>query len=307
MGNTTDDIFRHAFISVLAFGILGNILVIISILKQKRLFKHNYYFLVLHLAICDLGCCILLFLREKAFNLVSIFHSFITYCLVENTPEFFVVAGVYMMLIIAALRYRATVHPLKPKISRRKLKIVCSLGYILGLTAGYGLVLPACFLSSDDAWRTYFSYYLAYSVICFLIFPAVFMAMVYYKIGRALIKQNKQMKRVCSNAVKSRYVRNRRTFLVCLGTVLCFALSNVLSTVNASTVITGKQRISVWFYSLGAALRAAGWHAVNPIIYGMFDKKMLTFWKLCSSREWKQQENQASTASQGWLEKTLLL
>jgi hypothetical protein len=32
-----------------------------------------------------------------------------------------------MMLIISVLRYRATVHPLKADVSRRKLKVVCGL------------------------------------------------------------------------------------------------------------------------------------------------------------------------------------
>jgi hypothetical protein len=49
-----------------------------------------------------------------------------------------------MMLIISVLRYRATVHPLKPAISRRKLKVVCGLVYIVGFIAGYGTRLPSC-------------------------------------------------------------------------------------------------------------------------------------------------------------------
>ena len=44
-----------------------------------------------------------------------------------------------MMLIISVLRYRAAVHPLKPK-------IVCGSGYILGVIAGYGQRAPLCFI-----------------------------------------------------------------------------------------------------------------------------------------------------------------
>ena len=51
----------------------------------------------------------------------------------------FQVAGIGMMLIISVLRYRATVHPLKPAISRRKLKVVSGLLYIVGFIAGYVL------------------------------------------------------------------------------------------------------------------------------------------------------------------------
>ena len=61
-------------------------------------------------------------------------------------------AGVYMMLIISMLRYCATVHPLKPNISRRKLKIVCGLGYIFGLIVGYRATFSLCIIKRNDAW-----------------------------------------------------------------------------------------------------------------------------------------------------------
>ena len=283
MGKTAESIFSYGFISVLAIGILGNILVIISILKQKKLLKKNYYLLVLHLAICDLGFCIILFLIDIIFNPVQICS--VTFCWTVTILGLSLFAGVCMMLIIAVLRYRATVHPLKPDISRRKLKTVFSLSYILGLIAGCGSVLPLCVMTSADARMKYSLYYHGYATFCFYLFSTVFMAVVYYKIGRALIKQNKHIKRVCSNAVKSRYVRNRRTFLVCLGTVLCFAVSTVFFTVYFPTEIFAKHNLPVWFWHLCRVLRVAGAHAINPLIYGVFDKKLLAFWKLCSNRK----------------------
>ena len=59
MGTTMYDLYRYFFVVVFVFGILGNILVIISILRQKKVMKNNYYFLVLHLAMCDLGAVII--------------------------------------------------------------------------------------------------------------------------------------------------------------------------------------------------------------------------------------------------------
>ena len=98
------------------------------------------------------------------------------------------------------------------------------------------------------------------------------------------MKQNKRIKRVCSNAVKSRYVQNRRTFLVSFGSVLCFGVSSVLYTVFFPKVIIGKQYLPFWFYFVGRVLCVAGSHAMNPFIY-ILNKKRITFWKLCSS--WK--------------------
>jgi hypothetical protein len=41
----------------------------------------------------------------------------------------------------------------------------------------------------------------------------------------------------------------------------------------------------VWFWYLAANMRVAGCHAANPFIYGILDKKLLTFWKLCRKKK----------------------
>ena len=104
------------------------------------------------------------------------------------------------MLIISLLRYRATVHPLKPAISRRKLKVVCGLVYLVGLIAGCGIHLPLCFIKTNAVYVAYLKFNLAFLMFFGFFVPAVFMAVVYYKISRSLIKQNKHIKRVCSDA-----------------------------------------------------------------------------------------------------------
>jgi hypothetical protein len=67
------------------------------------------------------------------------------------------------------------------------------------------------------------------------------MAVVYYKIGQALAKQNKYMKNACSNPGKRsapgssfsilKFIQNRRAFLVCLITVLFYAIGNIPMTI----------------------------------------------------------------------------
>ena len=104
-----------------------------------------------------------------------------------------------MMLIISLLRYRATVHPLKPDVSRRKLNVVCGLMYIVGFITGYGTGLPLCFMQWNDVAIFYDKVLSGYAISCFYFFPTMFMAVVYYKIGRELIKQKRYMKSVCSN------------------------------------------------------------------------------------------------------------
>ena len=304
--------FPHAAVTyfgfaVLVFGICGNTLVIISILRQRRLLRNNYYFLVFHLAICDLVWLLVNFV----INVNSTFaesllydYSVITCLFVRSVTYVFQVAGIGMMLMISVLRYRATVHPLKPAISRRKLKVVCGLVYIVGFIAGYGPAMPVCFMHWNDVLIGYGNIHIAYLISCFYFFPTTFMAVVYYKICRELIKQNRYMKSVCSNPVRRstpstsfsilRYIRHRRTFLVCLSTVLCYGLGNIPMSVWFILYIAGGYNqvlLYVYTYEIGSILRIAGSHSVNPLIYGILDKKLLTFWKLCRKKKRRPQEN----------------
>ena len=208
MEKTEDDAFGYSYTVVVIFGILGNILVILSILRQKKnMLKNDYYFLVLYLAICDLaGLIIFVFFILDIFWLEEPLsdHYFMITCNIYVIGNVFQLIGVGMMLTISLLRYRATVHPLKPAISRQKLKVVCGLVYLVGLIAGCGTSLPRCFIKSNVVYVAHRKFYLAFWISVGYFVPTIFMAAVYYKISRSLIKQKKHMKRVCSNVVRQR-------------------------------------------------------------------------------------------------------
>jgi hypothetical protein len=306
MEKTTYDAYRYSYAVILVFGILGNILVIISILRQKKLLKKNYYFLVLHLTICDLGALIIFLFDHINWYLVEdrLVITSIKYCVLFHLFLVFRVAGIGMMLIISLLRYRATVHALKPNVSRRKLKVVCGLMYIVGFIAGYGTYLPLCVMQWNDVAIVYYKVFYGYAISCFYFFPTVFMAVVYQKIGRSLIKQKRYMKSVCSNPVRRaapgssfnilKFIRNRRTFFVCLVTVLCCAFGNIPSTVFFILYIAEEYNLLmkyVWIRYLAKVLTVAGSYSVNALIYGTLDKKLLTFWKLCRKKKQRPQGN----------------
>ena len=125
MGKIKNDAYEYSYTVVVVFGILGNILVILSILRKKNMPKNDYYFLVLHLAICDLAALII-----RVFNITDIFwledplsdHFPMITCNIYLILEAFQLIGVGMMLVISLLRYRAIVHPLKPANSRKKIE-----------------------------------------------------------------------------------------------------------------------------------------------------------------------------------------
>ena len=307
MGGIAYDAYRYSFTVVLLFGIFGNILVILSILRQKKnVLKNSYYFFVLHLAICDVAVLILYIYKLVEFYSLELGASFRTtncYAFVINVT--FQFAGVGMMLIISFLRYRATVHPLKPAISRRKLRVVCGLVYLFGLIVGCGTHLPICLImKSKVLLDVYEKLYFAFVGFLGCFIPTIFMAVVYYKIARALMKQNKYMKRVCSNAMRRpapdssfnilRYIRNRRTFLVCLSTVLCYGIAHTPLSVWFIWFITDEYHLRVkydWVKYITDFLKIVGSQSVNPLIYGILDKKLLAFAKFCCKKKRKTQEN----------------
>ena len=266
-------------------------------------------------AICDLAALIIyIFGAVDDFWLeesLSDHYPMIT-CNIYVIFNAFQLIGVGMMLIISLLRYRATVHPLKPAISRRKLKVVCGLVYIFWSIVGCGVRLPLCFIKSNVAFVAYSKFYGTFSIFFGYFVPTIFMAVVYYKIFRSLIKQNKHMKRVCSNVIRQRaphssftilrYIRNRRTFFVCLGVVLCYGIAHIPWSVWYMWFITGKYHLLikyVWVVYFGNVFAVVGSHSLNPLIYGILDKQLLSFWKCCCKKKRKTQERQAAVVVLG--------
>ena len=119
MAKTARDIFTYFDSVVSVFGILGNILVVISILNQRCLLKSNHYILVLQLAICDLGVLIIYLLEVIVHHSAEEPHflNSVVYCIFGNLFYVFRLSGVGVMLVISVLRYRATAYPLRPAIS----------------------------------------------------------------------------------------------------------------------------------------------------------------------------------------------
>ena len=297
----TSHIFVRFAVSVIAVGTIGNILVIISILRQKSVLKNNYYFLVLHLTICDMGT--LIFYFPDYINKLDEGRSDEPkniWCLGAKMRYIFRVGGIGIMLVISMFRYRATVHPLKPAITRKKVKVICGLVYIVSFILGYGATLPLCLISKKDVANVYEKFRIGYVMLFFYFLPTIFMAAIYYKIGRALVNQSKDIKNVCSNPVRQRstpnsslniqrFIRNRKTFFVCIITVLCYGVGNIPISVLFVKQIVGENNALIkdgWFWYLAIIVRVGGSHSVNPLVYGLLDKKLLKILKLCRKKKY---------------------
>ena len=281
MGKIEDDTLKSSETIIIVFGIIGNILVILSILGQKKMLKSNYFFLVLHLSICDLAALIFylfLTLERRWFEEPLSDHFPMISCHVAVILKAFQLTGVGMMIMIS-YRYQATVHPLKLGIGRQKLIAVCGLLYIAVLTVGVATGLPLCWKKANVVYTVWSKLYVAFGIFFRYFVPTIFMTVVYYKIGRELIRQSKLMK---DSFDILRYIRNRRTFLVCLGTVLCYSIAVIPKSVWYIWEIAGETHLRIkygWVEYFANIVRLAGTHSVHPLMYGISDKRLLTFWK----------------------------
>ena len=278
--------YKYSSFLIFVLGILGNLSVIISIARQRCLLKKNYYFLVLKLSICDLAALIIKFLDHVDIHWIDkpVYYYSTIYCTFSSSYYVFVIAEVAVMLIISVHRFRATVHPLMPDIGRRKLKMICSLAYIVSLIVGFGVSSPKCYVRLNVIYRKLFNL----QSVSIHFGPTIFMAVVYYKIGLALVRQRQHMKRVCSYAARSQHIRDRRIFIVCLSTVLCYRIGRLPFSLWYISDIVDEHNLlvkNVWVLCLSMVLNIAGTHSANAILYGILDRKIFVFKKYCMKRQ----------------------
>jgi hypothetical protein len=73
-------------------------------------------------------------------------------------------------------------------------------------------------------------------------------------------------------------------------TVLSYGVGNIPISVSLIMKMAGDDDIFMkhaWFWFLASIVRVVGCHAANPFIYGILDKKLLTFWKFCGPTKQK--------------------
>ena len=110
------------------------------------------------------------------------------------------------------------------------------------------------------------------------------MSVAYYKIGRALRRAKENTKRLGSDVVRrKRQIRDRRLFLVCLSTVLCYAVGRLADSVRIIWLIAGENDLLYRYDAiLGFAfvLDIVCTHSANPLVYGVLHKKLLKLFKV---------------------------
>ena len=285
---------------VIVSGVLGNIFVTVTIFRQKRLLKMNYYYLVLQLAVCD--CIVLLCYFDEVCQLweptFSIIRSTMS-CKFWSSFQFLVfTASPYFMVLIGIFRFRVVVYPLKPPTSRCKLNIIISMVYVVATfyTMPFVWVLkydPS--LGCIEDWPTNMFVASVLFPLAFNYFvPVLFLVILYSIICRTLVKQNNVIAYLSVSTLQdknvrktiSKHRRNVKTFIVSVTVVICYAVSAL--PVQLWWIFVGIGKVTqnpfqsnwVWMFFI----YLTGTSALNPLIYGIIDNHFLTIFK-----KWKGQ------------------
>ena len=292
-----DYVFALSFSFVQVTGLSGNALVIYCISRTKSL-NNNYYNLVLHLAICNL--LYLLFSLDTTYKARFPTSSFVRSLAMCKTwhplSTLFFTTGVHFMVLISILRYRAVVYPFKHPIRKRRIRVIVCLVYVFTLICVIPFVLLLRFTERCfEKWSNpslNFSYTLFLSAVQYFI-PITTLSMLYFKISRTLIQQNKTVNTMVSaraaateegnenqtHCQKKKRSRNVSTFLTSVAIVVCFGVtefpSQLLLLVYTSGVTEENEELLTWLL----VVNWLGTSAVNPFIYGIFDKSLLSTYK----------------------------
>lgn len=283
----------YFFDFVITFGSLGNIFVIFTVWRHS-LFNNRHYFLVFHLAICDLLTLLGNIGRFGNFTGIVLTNSFIA-CKLWFLLQAFFVAGVLFMVLTAILRYRAVFYPLRPAVSRLKLYFVSAAAYVVSFLCyiPYFLVLdfepPNICFENWSSERLKASYDVFLSAVQFFI-PVAFLGGTYWKICRQFVKQSKMIQRInastaletnCSLIQRLAHHRNARTFAISFAIFVCFfniclgspqQIAYILSTF---VVDVTSYNYYIWLLSL----YYFGVSALNPLLYGILDRKFRSCYK----------------------------
>ena len=284
-----------------SLGVLGNIPVIASICTKRSLLKSNYYYVILHLAICDLFY--LLFFIPEIYYIFSASPSIDSRSyLICNTlrPVQAVVSttGANFLVIISILRYRVTLHPLEPAVRRRTLNIILTIVCAVAIICIIPYVIVLRFdekSGCNEKWPTQslnIAYTIFLSVIQFFL-PVAFLSITYFKIGKEIFTRNNriilmdarnQMQQQSTTSLHQ-HIKNKnvKPLFASFTIIACFIVSGFpMQLMWIICMSTSKEIPS--YASLISALHIFGTAAINPYVYGALDKKVFSLFQHCQRK-----------------------
>ncbi len=288
-----------SYVIIELFSLCGNILVIMAICSSRRL-KTNYYFLVFHVAVCDIAI-ILAGNMMLSLPLIQSNINISTYTTLLKISCYFVIpftrpifaCETLFLVIIAILRYKAVAQPLRPQLSKKRLNYIVSGVYIIVFI----LYVPNFVLneiknfSCTSRWNEnkYTKIYQWTWENIVTILPFTLLVVLYTKMCRSLLHHNKRIKQLFHSGVSTgnqttvtntAFERNYRTLITSVAIVVQFFAAVLPARVIMLLQLGG---ISVAEYHIQwvMLLYFLGSCTLNPVIYGLLDKTMRAAYKKC--------------------------
>lgn len=280
------------------FAVIGNALTVFVIYRERR-FKTNYYFLVFHLAICDLVLLTSIAISLAiSFGFVTGSHPAInTTCKVIHCLLAYIGwCEMYLIMAIAALRYRAIVYPFRPPLNRVNMNclVIAAHGVAFLLQSPYAFFVAETkeprnicvkYLKNVAHLQLFTIYQYAILVLVFVV-PMLVISFLYAKICSALLRHHKFMAaRTTTTAehearlANTRHARNAKSMITSAIVMTLFVLGMLPTRVTTLVIARGGITVNpVHIFWIGA-LRMLCTCAINPIVYGIADKALYSAYK----------------------------
>ena len=286
------------YISIQVLGLCGNILVIFAICSSRR-FKTNYYFLVFHLAACDIVLLLggsILFIPHLMTSDVHILYTLasdITCPFINPLTEWIAVCEILFLIVIAVLRYQAVTQPLRPRLSRKRLRYITAAVYLIAGVAH----IPAFLEVNQDfqcksRWSssTYYKIYKWSWEFTVTVLPPALLVSLYSKMCLALLRHKKNLKQFFSGGLSTgdqttlaatniALERNFRTLIISVIIVVQFFVAFIPARVIMFLQMSGMSMLQytgwvMMLYFLGIC-------CLNPLLYGLGDKALRAAYVRC--------------------------
>uniref|UniRef100_A0A672F6Z6 Trace amine associated receptor 1 n=1 Tax=Salarias fasciatus TaxID=181472 RepID=A0A672F6Z6_SALFA len=259
-------------ISVSAVTVLGNLLVIISIIYFKQLHTPTN-FLILSLAVTDLLVGFVVFPLNVEFSATSCFYSPNVLCNVRNTFDITLsTASIFHLCCISIDRYYAVCQPLtyKSKINVQVVKIMIFLAWCISVLVAVSLFVIG--LNVEKCQENCFFFANILGPVFSFYLPVIIMLCIYMKIFLVAQKQARSIQNTnCHSKKKGLTVRKvegkaTRTLAIVMGVFLMcltpFFLCLAIEILGSSPVPAEVFETVAWLALFNSML--------NPFIYAFF-------------------------------------
>lgn len=288
----------YSFIWVL--GILGNIAVILTICRTKRLRSSSNY-LIVNLAVADLASLCIAMPMILIVQITDWPFGLIVCRFINPLKDLFLHVSMITITVIAIDRYVHTVYPFKTPIPLYKVKLIILLIWLVDyllipLPMGFVMKIQRHQMNGHEVCMAIFTpewQKISILLLSSFLFLSLFLtAFAYVGVGFVMFKQRKRIKLRAQDAgiharsLKRELEKNLKTVKLMMAIVVAFWLSVLPLTMFAlllelKVLMPTREQYVIIFFLASHLLFLQ--HCINPVILYLLSKDMRAgFYKCCT-------------------------